>query len=474
MSEDQLSGFRIRQDADQRLDALLQKVRYDLDCLDYPNLDWLPQKQHDSGAHVHDVVIVGAGQGGLSAGLALWRERVRNVVIIDKAPAGREGPWINFARMRTLRTPKYLTGPDLGIADLTFRSWYNARFDDPEWDAMQRIPRTMWMDYLNWFRQAIDVPIWNDTVVETIEDDGSDILRVVCRRANGAVVLLTRKVVMANGLEGSGQWQLPEHLVADLPKDRYAHTSEPTDFSKFGSRRIAVLGIGASSADAAAEALEAGAEQVELFYRRTKPASGERRRWIENNGFLRHFAELDDARRWRAIRTHLLAGTPAPAWSMDRINQHSNVAFHPGEGWTATKMSPGGVEVITAKGHYVFDMLLFGTGIVVDLDLRPELVSFHGKIATWGDRYTPPAGSECPPLAKYPYLGSGAQLTEKEPGAAPALRNIHIFNWGATASMGISSSSITGMKFGLNHLISGITGDFYRQLADSHIASYPS
>lgn len=468
-----LSGFRIREDAAERLDVLLQKARRDLDSLDYPNQDWLPPFRHSTDAHVHDVIIVGAGQGGLSAGLALWRERVRNILIVDRAPAGREGPWINFARMRTLRTPKYLTGPDLGIADLTFRSWYAERFDDPSWETLQRIPRTMWMEYLNWFRQIVEAPIRNETSVESIEEDSPGILRVRCRGSDGISILLTRKLVMANGLEGCGQWHLPKNLVEGLPKDRYAHTSQPIDFSKLTSCRVAVLGIGASAADAAAEALEAGAKRVEIFYRRERLVSGERRRWVENNGFLRHFAELDDARRWRAIQAYLKAGTPAPVWSMERINRFSNVVFHPGEGWAATRMSGSGVEVTTAKGRYDFDMLILGTGIVVDLDLRPELATFHGKIATWGDRYAAPAGEECPPLEKYPYLGTGAQLTERLPGSAPALNDIHIFNWGATASMGISSSSITGMKFGLNRLIAGITGDFYRQLADSHIGSFP-
>ena len=65
-------------------------------------------------------------------------------------------------------------------------------------------------------------------------------------------------------------------------------------------------------------------------------------------------------------------------------------------------------------------------------------------------------------------------MTAKIPGTAPELRNIHIFNWGATLSMGISSSSITGMKFGLNHLIAGITRDFYMEFADDHIGEFPS
>ena len=53
------------------LRSLKEKVRRDLEPLDYPNIDWLPQVKTATGRHVYDVVIVGAGQGGLAVGLAL-------------------------------------------------------------------------------------------------------------------------------------------------------------------------------------------------------------------------------------------------------------------------------------------------------------------------------------------------------------------------------------------------------------------
>ena len=35
---------------------------------------------------------------------------INNVVAYDAAPAGLEGPWVTFARMETLRSPKTLHG----------------------------------------------------------------------------------------------------------------------------------------------------------------------------------------------------------------------------------------------------------------------------------------------------------------------------------------------------------------------------
>src|SRR5689334_7163397 len=106
------------------LERHAERVRRDLDLLDYPRRAWIAPRQTRGGQSIYDVLIVGGGQGGLATAFGLMREHVRNVLVIDDHPLDRAGPWLNFARMRTLRTPKYLTGPDLGIPSLTPRAWY--------------------------------------------------------------------------------------------------------------------------------------------------------------------------------------------------------------------------------------------------------------------------------------------------------------------------------------------------------------
>ncbi|EPN68135.1 hypothetical protein A245_04670, partial [Pseudomonas syringae pv. actinidiae ICMP 19096] len=73
------------------------------------------------------------------AGLALAAE-LRHLgvaaVIFDQSPAGFEGPWATTARMETLRSPKQLTGPALGLPALTFRAWYEAQFGADGWAAL--------------------------------------------------------------------------------------------------------------------------------------------------------------------------------------------------------------------------------------------------------------------------------------------------------------------------------------------------
>ena len=120
---------------------LASRVRRDLALLNYPERSWLTPRSTKAGAPIYDVVIVGAGQGGLAVAFGLMRERVTNLLVIDENPPGFAGPWRKFARMHTLRTPKYVTGPDLGIPHLTPRAWYEAQHGEGSWETLGLIPK---------------------------------------------------------------------------------------------------------------------------------------------------------------------------------------------------------------------------------------------------------------------------------------------------------------------------------------------
>ena len=75
----------------------------------------------------------------MAVGFGLLRDKVDNILVLDENPAGYEGPWVTYARMVTLRTPKYLTGPDLGVASLTFRAFWEAQYGEESWAAVGKI-----------------------------------------------------------------------------------------------------------------------------------------------------------------------------------------------------------------------------------------------------------------------------------------------------------------------------------------------
>jgi len=123
-------------DKNSALTALEARARDDLARTSHPSAPWLDPKIGPDGASAFDVLIVGGGQSGLATAFGLKRSLVTNVLVIDKAEVGQEGPWLSYARMHTLRSPKDFTGPDLDIPSLTYQSWHEARFGKHDWEKL--------------------------------------------------------------------------------------------------------------------------------------------------------------------------------------------------------------------------------------------------------------------------------------------------------------------------------------------------
>ena len=192
------------------------RVKTDLAHLCFPGAEWLPETQSQDERRVSDVVVVGGGMCGLLVWFALAMQGVRHVRIIDRNPEGFEGPWLSYARMETLRSPKHLVGPAFGIGSLTFQAWFRAKFGDRAWDRLDKIPRAMWMDYLRWYRAVLAVPVENNTKLTDVQPNGS-LLQLTLQGACQEEVL-TRRLVYATGREGSGRPTIPDFAV-DLPRD---------------------------------------------------------------------------------------------------------------------------------------------------------------------------------------------------------------------------------------------------------------
>jgi FAD-dependent urate hydroxylase len=442
------------------LAALEARLRRDLPMIDYPEPRWVRPR----GA-ARDVVIVGAGQGGLTTAFALLRERVDNILVIDRAPRGREGPWLDYARMLTLRSPKATTGPDLGIPSLTYQAWHEAQWGAADYAALVKIPTRNWAAYLAWYRAVLDLPVENDTALQRIEPaDG--LLRL---HLSGGRTITARKLVLATGIESSGRWWMPE-VIEQLPRHLCAHSCEAIDFTALRGKRVAVLGAGASAFDNAATALESGAA-VALFARAPALKRLQPFRWMSNCGFMRHIDTLDDAWRWRFLRYILELREAFPKETWERVVAHRGFRLHEGSPWQRIAAVGDAVRITTPKGTHEADFVIAATGLDVDLAQDALLAPFADRIALWSDRYAPPADERSERLARYPYLGPGLALTEKQPGSTPFLRNIHLFTWASTLSFGPSGSSINGMKFAVPKLVHGITRDLYTADLDAEWAS---
>ncbi|SHJ53544.1 hypothetical protein SAMN05444159_0863 [Bradyrhizobium lablabi] len=450
------------------LAELEQRVRFELDCLGYPTRQWMVPRRRN-GTLVHDVVIVGGGQSGISIAFRLMRERITNLRVLDRNPEGFEGPWLTFARMRQLRTPKIVTGPDLGIPGLSARAWWQAQFGERSWEGLDKIPRELWQAYLLWVRKTVGIEVSNETEVTDIEPL-DDLLVVHARRGSETERLLARKVVLATGMEGSGRWVVPAAIAEALPRDRYAHTSDQINFASLAGKSVAVIGAGASAFDNAAMALENGAASVELFVRRKQLPTVNPNRWMEFAGFLRHFGDLDDARKWRFMKLIFDMNQPPPQETFVRCTRFKNFSIRLGCPIERIRFDGDKIALTASQGTKAFDFLIAGTGFAVDLAARPELARFHDKIACWSDRYHPPDGEEHPLLGAYPYLSPNFQFTEKTEGAAPYLANIFSYTFAAMPSLACSAG-ISALKFGLDRIATGMSRRLFIEDADAHLQS---
>lgn len=454
------------------LHALEARLREDLAWLELPPPSWVPPRSVD-GARVLDVAILGAGMAGLTLGAELRFLGIDNVLAFDAAPAGEEGPWVTYARMTTLRSPKQLTGPALRLPALTFRAWYEARFGRERWSALDKIPREQWMDYLRWYRDVLALPVRNETRVAMLRprDDGLVELDLAGVHGDaGADRVLARHVVLATGREGLGGPYVPPAGLA-LPAHLRAHSSDAIDFGTLRGKRVGVVGGSASAFDNAASALEAGAARVDLFIRRAVLPRVNKLTGIGSPGLVHGFVNLPDEWKWRFLHYSATTQTPPPRDSVLRVSRHPNAYFHLGSPLESLAHRDGEIEVTTPRGRYALDYLIFATGFHSEIDTRAEFAAIAPHVRRWRDRYAPPDDLPNDELGASPDLDRHFAFQPRVPGACPALARIHCFNYAASLSHGKVSGDIPAISDGAQRLSRSIASLLFDADRERHFAS---
>lgn len=416
----------------------------------------------------HDVAIVGGGHTGSTFAFALRRAGIANVTVIDAADdEAQSGVWLTRARMNKLRTPKTLPGPELGIPQLSFRAWYEANHGTEAYAAIDRIPRPAWAAYLSWYRRILAIPVRYRTRLRDIEPaDGH--FRLHLTEGGVDKVETARKVILGNGVAGNGAPYVPPVIAEHVPAALHAHTGDAIDFGALKGRTVAVVGGAASAFDAAAVALETGAAHVHLLVRRAEIAAIPVIRPRIYPGAVANYHELPDADRWRLARVYNTIGSTPPVDSIERVTAFGNFHLHLDAAVTAAHADDGEV-VLTAGGEQLrVDFVIAGTGYAVDLPARPELRRFADRIALWSDRYSPPADQADDTLARHPYLGAGYEYTEKVPGTAPYLKDIHVYNPAGFVSFGLPIGDVPSIPYGVPRVVARISRDLFFANLDAH------
>jgi cation diffusion facilitator CzcD-associated flavoprotein CzcO len=443
------------------LEALNKRVKTDLSHLAFGGDNWVRPLTHPKG-HVYDVVIVGGGQSGLATAFGLLRERVSNILVIDENPEGLEGPWETYARMVTLRTPKHLTSVDLGIPSLTFRCWWEAQFGQEAWEAVDKIPRGEWMKYLRWYRKVLNLPVINEVKLKLIEPIEQGLHRLHIDGAGAPKEeLLARKVILATGIQGGGEWHVPPMVSDSLPKHLYAHTSETIDFESLKGKKVAILGGGASAFDNANFALSEEVAEAHVFVRRKELPRINPIRQMEGSGMIERFHALEDADKYAAIAHFFKHNQPPTNDTFNRASSWDGFHLHLDSPWVNVETDGNRAIVTTPHSSFTFDFLIISTGLLTDPALRPELKLVEHHIARWGDRYHAPEHLANPILDAHPYLSPGFSFLSRDEQGERYLHGLFSFNYSALISCGISASSLSGMRFGVPKLVAAVADQLF-------------
>lgn len=79
----------------------------------------------------------------------------------------------------------------------------------------------------------------NDVKLQLVEPSEEGIHRLHIEGAGSlSHNLLARKVILATGIQGGGEWHVPPMISEKLPCKLYAHTSEPIDFGSLKGKRL--------------------------------------------------------------------------------------------------------------------------------------------------------------------------------------------------------------------------------------------
>jgi cation diffusion facilitator CzcD-associated flavoprotein CzcO len=454
-------------------------ARRDLVRLNFPPATWVPPRTDADGTRVLDVLVVGGGMTGQTVAFALLAEGIDNIRVIDQAARGHEGPWATFARMDILRSPKHINGPDLGVASLTFRAWYEAHHGADGWEALGKIARLEWADYLLWVRDTVGIRVENRTTLTSLtEVDGRWRAEVETGAGTDtdATTITSRKVVLALGRNPTNP-HCPDFPSYSRRKGdraehpRVLHSSDPLDPSSLSGERLAVLGAGASAFDTAATALEAGARSVTIHARRAALPQRNLFRPFAWRHVARGFGRLDEIDRWRLFNQIFDAQVPPPHESVLRCDAHPNFALRLGSIWLDIEADANGVSITTNEGIERVERVILATGFTGTPLQRPAFETFGDDVLTWADRVGAEEATAHPVVAGFPLVGAAFELRPRPGVSNPLLADVHLADWTAQPSVGAQGGDIPGLDLGARQIAAAVAGDLYLADAAHHAAA---
>ena len=448
------------------LDALEADLARDLVLLNHPPRAWVPETKGPDGRPVVDVLIVGAGMNGLCAAFALRRQGISCIRQADAAEPGLEGPWLTYARMEYLRSPKHLTGPAMGLPRLTFRAWWEAQYGPEGWEALGYIRREDWARYLNWYARVTGAEVESGVRVVSLGLSDSYVTAELTS-GNGEETVFARQVVLATGREGQASPRIPEAFEPFMGRG-VQHSSEPLEANRFRGLSVVVVGLSASAFDNACVLSEVGAD-VTLLGRAPEIPTVNKMKQTVYAGFAQGFPDLPDAERLAWLRYIAACRTAPPRHTVQRAAR-AGVRIVPGAETRSVERVGNNLKLETSKGVFEAAHVVLGTGFRFDLSAEPAPAGIAKQILRWHD--LPGAeGVEEDEYLECPALGPGFEFRSRVGVDAPGLGRIRCFTHAAQPSLGNLANDIPQASEGAERLARAVARDLFVEDAVVHRAA---
>lgn len=371
--------------------------------------------------------------------------------------------------METLRSPKQLAGPALGLPNLAFRSWYEAQWGREAWEVLGKIPTSMWMDYLVWYRAVLDLPVENGRKLMRI-DPALHGFNLETDGDGGPEAIAARRVVIATGREGMARPRVPASLQSLIGR-HCRHSSEAIDFSQMKDKTVAVIGFSASAVDNAAAALEAGAGEVHLLVRSPALPRINKMKSTTYPGFTEGFPQLSVAKRLDLLSYVFRYRIAPPRESVQRVFRHANAKLHLGAEVKNAVRNGNRFQLDIGSETLAVDEIIYCTGFMIDISAPPETAAFAEHIRTFRDVIDNRDEATLDEFLDFPDLGPAFEFQERVAGDAPYLAGLHDFSYAATVSHGNVSSDIPCVSDGAARLARGIAAALFTEDFEAHLAT---
>ncbi len=440
---------------DDGLAALEARIAEDFARLNFPPNIWTPEKTGARGEAVADVLVVGAGMNGLGVAFALRRLGVSNIRHIDASREGREGPWLTYARMAYLRSPKHLTGPAQGISSLTFRAWWEAQHGPDGWEQLGYIRREDWARYLAWFGRVTGAKIESGTRLISLHPSET-IVEARLDGPDGAERVLARNVVLATGREGQAKPRIPPAFAAHMGAG-VQHSSDPLDASALTGRKVVVVGLSASAFDNACVAAEAGADVTLLGRAPHLPLVNKMKQTVYP-GFAHGFPDLPDPERLAWLRIVAAARTAPPRHTVQRAAR-AGVKLFLGEETKSVERNGEALILTTETSTYEAERVILGTGFSFDISADRALSALAADILLWRDVEAVTEVDD--DYLNCPALGPGFEFRPTPQADAAGLHRIRCFTHAAQPSLGNLANDIPQASEGADRLARSIASALF-------------